>query len=142
MFRRAAAVLRALVAEIAAIRGGVRDVPRADVVHDRLAGLGEVGDEAVHEHEDEEEPHGLWMLGGAAPRAQRGPFSPLPGRRSPAGAMLADRVAAPRRHIPNTFFRNWIADLHDFLSASALYSRPGTPALAASGFVKLCFAFG
>jgi hypothetical protein len=35
----------------------MRDVPRLRVVRDRLADLGEIGDEAMHQHEDEEQPH-------------------------------------------------------------------------------------
>ena len=55
MLRCPAAMLGPLVSEIALVGSRVGDVPRPDVVHDGLADLGEVGDEPVHEHQDQED---------------------------------------------------------------------------------------
>jgi hypothetical protein len=57
VLRRSAAVLGALIAEVAAIGRRVGDVPRPGIVKHGFADLGEIGSEPMNEHQDEEHPH-------------------------------------------------------------------------------------
>ena len=64
MAGRAAAVLAALVPEVALVRVRMGEVPGRRVVHHGLGDLAEGGHETVDQQEDEQETHPGWMLAG------------------------------------------------------------------------------
>jgi len=66
-------VLGPLIAQVAVVGRRVRDVARPGAVHDGLTDLGEIGNEPVDEHENEEHPHDAGDGSGGDGRTQTAP---------------------------------------------------------------------